>query len=259
MVVNFIGLTGPQGVLPLVYTQLVRDRIRDRDLAMRDFFDLFNHRVISLFYRAWEKYRFAIAYEKGRDNLLSRYLLDLVGLGTRGLQDRQAVADESFIFYAGLMSQRPRSAKAVQQVLIDYFDVPVRIEQFAGAWYPLSASDQCRLGEGEGISADLGIGSVVGDEVWHQQSRVRIRLGPLTLRQYLDFLPGGPAHLPLRALARFFAAQELEFEAQLVLRREETPRCTLGEEGDGAARLGWVTWANTRGMDRDPADTVLRL
>ena len=31
---------------------------------------------------------------------------------------------------------------------------------------------------------------MVGNEIWDQQSRVRIQLGPLTLEQYMDFLPG---------------------------------------------------------------------
>jgi type VI secretion system protein ImpH len=188
MVVNFMGLTGPLGALPLVYTAQVMDRVRSRDTTMRDFFDLFNHRMISLFYRAWEKYRLAVAYERGKQNNVSHYLLDLIGLGTPGLQNRQAVADDALIFYSGLLSQRPRSATALRQILIDYFDVPVEIEQFAGSWYRLDIRDQCELDEGEGISTQLGFGAVVGDEVWYQQSRVRVRLGPLELEQYLDFV-----------------------------------------------------------------------
>ena len=65
----------------------------------------------------------------------------------------------------------PRSAAALRQVLADYFDVPVEIEQFVGAWYPVDAESQCCLGEGGGYSEQLGFGAVVGDEVWDQQSR----------------------------------------------------------------------------------------
>ena len=259
MVVNFMGLTGPQGVLPLAYTELVMDRLWHRDRAMRDFFDIFNHRIISLFYRAWEKYRFTVAHERGRQSKLSHYLLDLLGLGTAGLENRQAVADESLIFYSGLLSQRPRSATALRQVLSDYFGAPVEIEQFAGSWYPLDVEDQCLLEDRGALNTQLGLGAVVGDEVWYQQSRVRVKLGPLPLRQYLDFLPGGTAYEPLRSFTKLFADQELDCEAQLILRRQETPRCVLGQEGETAARLGWVTWAKTAGMDRDPGDTILQL
>ena len=259
MSVNFMGLTGPQGVLPLVYTALVRSRMRERDATLADFFDIFNHRMISLFYRAWERSHFTVAYERDGRGALSQYFLDLVGLGTPGLQNRQAVADTSLIFYAGLLAQRPRSAQALRQILEDYFDVPVAIEQFAGSWSRLSDSDQCHLGASAGISTELGRGAVVGDEVWYIQSRVRIVLGPLSLRTYLGFLPGGAAHEPLRAITRLVGEQELDFEVQLILKREETPLCVLGEEGEGAPMLGWLSWSRSAPLGRDPADTILQL
>jgi len=259
MSVNFMGLTGPQGILPLVYTTFVRARLREHDATLRDFLDIFNHRLISLFYRAWEKSKFAVAYERDRSGPLSHYLLDLIGLGTPGLQNRQEVSDTALMFYAGLLAQRPRSAQSLRQLLMDYFGVPVAIQEFAGAWSPLSPVDMCHLGESTGISAQLGLGAVVGDEVWYLQSRVRIVLGPLTLKQYLDFLPGGSAHEPLRAVTRLVGEQELDFEVQLILKREETPACILGEEKEGAALLGWLSWAKSAPLNRDPADTILRL
>ncbi len=125
MTVNFMGLTGPQGVLPNPYTSLIIERLRASDSSPRDFLDIFNHRIISLFYRAWRKYRFDVAYEQGERDLFSRHLLSLLGLGTEGLRDRQAVSDDTLIYYAGLLAQHPRSAQALQQILADYFDVPV--------------------------------------------------------------------------------------------------------------------------------------
>jgi len=258
MVVNFMGLIGPLGVLPLWYTNLVQERVRARDTALRDFLDIFNHRAISLFYQAWEKYRFTVQYERGGRDQFSHYLLDLIGLGTRGLQDRQAVADDALLYYAGLLAQHPRSALALRQILEDYFGVPVVIEQFAGAWFALERPNQCWLEERRDDAERLGFGVVVGDEVWDEQSRVRIRLGPLTLEEYRDFLPTGTAYQPLRALTRFFSC-EVDFEAQLVLKREEVPRLELGAEDEGAPVLGWVSWVRTVGMSRNPEDTILRL
>ena len=77
MKVNFMGLTGPEGVLPLNYTLLLAERARAGDSSAVDLFDTFNHRIISLFFQAWEKYRFWIAYERGDRDQFSHHLLDL--------------------------------------------------------------------------------------------------------------------------------------------------------------------------------------
>src|SRR5579872_306895 len=227
MVVNFMGLTGPQGVLPLFYTHLIIERIRQKDPGIAAFFDIFNHRMISLFYRAWEKYRFAIAYER-RDpeerDPVTHVLMHTIGIGTEGLQTRQAVPDEALLFYTGLLSLHPRSACALKNILWDYFDVPVEVEQFVGAWYRLDTATQCAFAR-DTTSEQAGIGVIVGDEIWDQQSGVRIILGPLSLKRYLDFLPNGDAYQPLKALARFFGGDCLDFEVQLVLKREEVPPC----------------------------------
>jgi type VI secretion system protein ImpH len=92
---------------------------------------------------------------------------------------------------------------------------------------------------------------------------VRLRLGPLTLAQYIDFLPDGSAHEPLRAITRFFAGEGLDFEVQLILKRDEVPVCelddTLSEQGRIVPQLGWSTWAKSAPMGRDPGDTILRI
>ncbi len=119
--------------------RLVLDRLRARDTTMRDFFDMFNHRMISLFYQAWEKYRFTVPYERGERNRFSHHVMALLGLGTPGLQNRQEVPDDALVFYSGMLSSHSRSAAALRQLLADYFGVAVEIEQFVGAWYPVDA------------------------------------------------------------------------------------------------------------------------
>ncbi|HET9409546.1 MAG TPA: type VI secretion system baseplate subunit TssG [Candidatus Sulfotelmatobacter sp.] len=259
MVVNFMGLTGPEGVLPNPYTSLIIERMRSSDYSLRDFLDIFNHRIISLFYRAWRKYRFDVAAEQSERELFSRHLLSLIGLGTDGLRDRQAVPDDTLIYYSGLLAQRPRSAQALKQILADYFDVPVAIEQFAGDWYRLDPETQCCFSDRNNGSEALGLGAVVGDEVWNQQSKVRIVLGPLSLERYADFLPDGKSWEPLQSWVRFFSNDEWEFEVKLVLAREHVPACTLGAEGTSGPQLGWVSWVKSVSMQRDPGDTVLAL
>lgn len=260
--VNFMGLTGPVGEMPVFYTAHMLERLRARDRTAADFFDIFNHRLISLFYRAWEKQRFAIRQERGDEGGLRQYVLDLIGLGTKGLQDRQAVEDSALVFFSGLLAQRPHSAHALENLIGGYFDVPVSVIQFVGSWRKLDESSLCRLEDDParaGFASQLGVGAVAGDEVWDPQSAARIRIGPLPLHRYLEFLPSGSAYPALRALALLFAGLEIDFEVQLVLQREDAPGCCLGAEGDTAPKLGWVTWVKSVPMDRDPDETVYRL
>ena len=259
MEVNFLGMTGPNGVLPLWYTALIRERMRAGDHTLPAFLDIFNHRMVSIFYRAWEKYRFTISYERGERRSFTQFLLDLIGLGTKGLADRQQVADDSLIFYSGLLGQKPRSAQALAQIVGDYFGVQVEVEQFLGAWYRLDEDNLCNLDvNGPDISEMVGGGAVVGDEVWDPHARVRLKLGPMPLEKYLQFLPNGPAHKPLRAILSFFSNDEFDFEVQLLLKRDEVPLCELGAEGEGAPQLGWVTWMRSVPMQRDPQETILQ-
>ncbi|MEP7355413.1 MAG: type VI secretion system baseplate subunit TssG, partial [Acidobacteriota bacterium] len=165
MTINFFGLTGPSGVLPDRYTELEIERIYNRDTTLRDFLDIFNHRFASLLYRAWDKYRFPVAYERGGKDPFTGYMLDLIGLGTPGLQNRQAIPDQALICFEGLLAQFPRSAEGFRQVLSYYFDVDVEIHPFAGAWRPLDAGSRTCMEGGRSQSERLGIGMVLGDEV----------------------------------------------------------------------------------------------
>jgi type VI secretion system protein ImpH len=257
--VNFMGLTGPMGVMPLDYSLQVLDRMRARDHAMREFYDIFNHRIVSLFYRAWERYQLDVGFERDRRDRFTQHLLDFLGLGTDGLQGRLPFADEALLFYVGLLALPTRPAVALEAVLEDFFGVPAEVEQFVGAWYAIDETTQGRVGD-DGPSGQLGLGAVAGDEVWDLQSRARIRLGPMSRREYDRFLPDGDAHQRLRALVRFFGGDQIDFEVQLVLARDEVPGLVLGAEG--AQPLGWSTWIRTRpagsyGGDAD--ETILRL
>jgi type VI secretion system protein ImpH len=259
LAVNFMGVTGPQGPLPHFYTTVILARLRSGDRTLRDFLDLFHHRMLSFFYQAWEKYRFAVSYERGERDRFSHHLLDLIGLGTLGLQERLAVPDDAFLFFAGILGQRPHSAHALELLLNDYFEVPFEVIQLVGSWFRLDDTTECCIGERSTPSEQLGLGAVVGDEVWNQQASARIRIGPLDLENYLDFLPNGSAYEPLRALLRFWTNEEIDFEVQLILEREEVPRCELGGEGDGAPQLGWVTWMKSKPMQRHPEETIFNV
>jgi type VI secretion system protein ImpH len=254
MVVAFMGLTGPLGLLPHAYTQLVMDRMRAQDSTLADFLDLFNHRLISFFFRAWEKYRFPVAYEKNRRDPFTEYLFDLIGMGTGGLRGRTSVPDEGLLLYAGLIAQRPHSAAAMKGVLQDYFGVPVEIRQFQGQWIPLEPEYRTFLGS---ANSALGDDTICGERVFTTYSKFRVRLGPLTFSRYRSFLPIGASHTPLTDLTRFLVSRELDFDVQLVLKKEEVPDCQLSSSAETPPMLGWTTWLKTRQLAEDASQVVL--
>jgi len=259
MTINIIGLIGPLGVLPVHYTEFAIERLRARDHTFVEFLDIFLHRAASVFYRAWEKHRFTIGYERDRQDPLSECIYDLVGLGTRSLRNRQPFHDETLAFYGGFFGLTARSSLALESMLADYFDVPVSVEQFIGVWRRLDECDQCELDVELSGSSELGLGAVVGDEVWDRQSRARIVMGPLSAERYREFLPDGSAFEPLRALTHLFSGEDIEYELQLILKREEVSGCELGAE-HATVQLGWFTWMKSKPeFDRNPGDTVLLL
>lgn len=170
----------------------------------------------------------------------------------------QGLRDETFIYYSGLFALMPKSALALESIVGDYFGIPVEVEPFVGTWRTLHQPDYCVLGDNISEACMLGWGAVAGDEIWDQQSRVRLKLGPLTAAQYRDFLPSGAAWPELKAMLRGFYGRDLEFEVQLILRREDVPAPELRNPGQGALCLGWDTWLKSRPeFGRDPGDTIL--
>ena len=251
----FMGLIGPLAVLPRHYTELMLERARRHDNALRDFLDLFDHRIISLFYRAWEKYRFYVGFERtvksgGGYDPFSMHLFDLVGMGTGGLRGRLAFGDEALLLYTGLLAQHPRSASALANILSDYFAIPVKVKQFVGQWLDITDENRTRLGQANNT---LGSSAVAGTRIWDQQAKFVLRVGPLGWPEFSRFLPTGDGFQALVQFARFCAGQEFDFDVQLVLKAPEVPWCRLGEE---RARLGFSTWLKTEEFRRD-ADQVI--
>jgi len=278
---TFMGLTGPNGAMPQSYTEMVMQRSREHDTAMQAFFDLFNHRLLSHFWRACAKYRLDLSYElkpddgktapvhpdAGRDPVtpdpVTQGLLSLVGLGLPGLTGRLPVEDERVIYYGGHFSHRPATAVGLEQILTDYFGRSVTVQQFHGRWLFLPPEEQTRLGDGR-----LGIDTVAGSRVWDVQGSLRLRIGPLDWDGFRRFQPGGKDLDRLAAMARLYIGPEYAFDVQVVLAREAVPRLQMpssaqeaGQDaGRDGPRLGWNTWLvhDTPRTDAEDAVFLIR-
>ncbi len=252
----FTGLLGVSGVLPLHYTEMLAQReIYERDRTPRAFFDIFINRAVTLHYAAWKKYRLGIQYELDRRERFLPLILSLSGIGMRSLRDRMVdgegdVFDQAIAHYAGGIRQHPVSAAFLQRILTDYFRVPIRIEQFVGAWYSVPDEARTRLGMG---NARLGSTALAGDRVWQRDLRMRLWVGPLKKRQFDDFLPGGSAAKALAKWVTLLTGVCLEYEVRLTLKAEDV--AGIGLQKDKGARLGWDTYVSSRPETQARSDT----
>lgn len=253
VMVNFMGMAGVSGVLPTHYTELALDRIRHRDSSLWAFLDIFTHRAVSLFYRAWAKYRFPVNYETGNDPFTG-FLFDFAGLGTDGLRGRSHVEDESMLPYVGLIAQKPHSQNALENIISDYFVITAKVVQFFGQWLPLGPDDVTLIGK---QNATLGLNSITGTNVWDQQSKFRLRLGPLTFTQFLAFLPNGSARGALQSIVKLIAGIEFDHDVQLRLLGRQVPSTILTTRAVRKPMLGWTSFLKTKPVEGVDEQLVL--
>lgn len=248
--VNFFGMLGPNGALPMHLTDYARQRLLHHgDETFVRFLDILHHRFMALFYRAWAQAQPTVSLDRPAEDRFSVYVASLIGLGQPSLRGRDAVPDHAKLFQAGALGRQIRNSEGLAEVLGTYFGLPVQVEQFVGHWMPIEQQDQSRLS-----ACRLGQSAVVGRRVWDRQSKIRLRIGPMSLKRYLEFLPTGCAMRKLVDWVRFYTNGELFWDVQLVLDRKEVPVARLGRSG----ALGWSGWLAAR-QDRyaDVEDLIL--
>ncbi|MDX2132083.1 MAG: type VI secretion system baseplate subunit TssG [Planctomycetota bacterium] len=276
--VHFLGLLGPMGPLPLHFTEHALQReLHFKDRTFSRFLDVFNHRMVSLFYRSWAASQMPASYDRAlpvenadelddatRDRYLAGdadryavYVGSLFGLGGEETRLRDAVPDIGKLHFSGRLATPGRGPEGLCAILSKYFGVEVEVEEFAGRWLDLPEQYWCRLGA-PGPSSTLGTTSggmiVAGNRVWDCQGMFRIRLGPMSLADYQRLLPDGRAARRLDAWIRNYLGDEFSWEAVLALKASEVPPTRLG----GDARLGWTTWVRCGENTEDRDELVIR-
>lgn len=251
MTVSFMGLTGPSGALPTAYTELLLERRQQfRDDTLHAFLDLFSHRAVALFYQAWRKYRFWLAEEAGEQDGFGRNLLDLAGVGLsrlRGQAAQDGLLDERlFIYFAGLLSQKPLSALTLQTLVSGLFGVRAQLQQFAGQWLAVPLEEQSQLG---GNSCELGLSLFAGERQWDRQTRLQLKLCGLRRAQFDALLPGGSGAQALKALLQYAVGHQLAVDVCLELDRRDVPPARL--EATQPLRLGASSWLGPQTQDPD--------
>jgi len=261
LAVRFFGLLGPQGPMPLHITEYVRERLaQHKDGGIAHFLDLFHHRLLTLFHRAWAQAQAAVHLDRPQDDRYRAWLGAVSGQPA-GAQPG-ALPGAALAFQAGLLAGRSRHAEGLCKALTQYFGVPVAVEPHVGRWLAIDPRDRSHLGYAanraertQKTAASLGSAANAGVRAWDRQYRFRLHIGPLTRAQYDAFLPGGSAWKPLAEWVRLLAGDEMRWELQLTLLETERPPPRLGQ----GLRLGVASWlAQGKAGRREPRPLRIR-
>ncbi|MCG6202377.1 type VI secretion system baseplate subunit TssG [Psychromonas antarctica] len=225
MHVSFMGVTGTNGALPQHYTELVLERLKYKDTGMRDFFDLFNHRLLSLYYRAWEKYRFPIGFENNCEDHLDAF--------SGVLNELTGVTNSFGKYYAGIFNRKVRNVAGLKQMLSDFTGCEIDIEQFQGKWQSLAKSEQTQLGQRsrpEGKFSCLGVDASIGQKVWDINSAINIVIKPEADCKINDILHGGRTYRGINKIISQYVGKSIQHKIQLKVLVGQIPVASLSKK-----------------------------
>jgi type VI secretion system protein ImpH len=234
LAVGFLGLFGPQGPLPLHLTEYARDRIRQAgDTTFASFVDLFHHRMLALFHRAWSRSRATVSRDRPEHDRFRTYVGAAFGFGMPAQFDAGAVPDRAKLYFGGLFAMASRPPDGLKAILSGYFEKQVHITEFMGEWLELHEDDRFRLGHSPEVSC-LGRSTVLGRRVFSRSHKFRISLGPLGEADFARFLPRTRGLEQLSALVRAYAGPQLAWDLELIPAEDALTQLRLGRAG----RLG---------------------
>ena len=253
----FPGLLGPVGALPPAYNEAVMREERNRARGLKSFLDMLSTRTIELFVDASEKYRLPrlMRWRGGAGETFKNAVFALAGFRTARLRETAGVDDELILRFSGFFAARTRNASNLEAMLGEFTGLPVRVELFRGRWLSVPEAEQSRMTRD--APAQLGVDAMAGAAIRDFSGGFRVVVGPLAYADYLALAPGGRAARELFALTRLFVGSGLDFDVQVILRKEDVPFCNLGGKGGDRPRLGWNSWALGMPAARDSDDAIL--
>lgn len=249
----FFGLFGPNGALPIHLTELAYERFyQDKDETFARFMDVFHHRMLSLYYHSWAVAQPTVNFDRPEDDRFKDRVGAFLGQGFSAFKDRDAMPDLVKRFFCGHLSSQSRHVEGLTSLVSHFFELPVEIEEFVGQWLQLTEDLRCHIGWSTELGV-LDVSATIGSRVWVRHLKFRLIIGPMKLSQYQRFLPGGNSLDRLIAVVKNYIGDELIWDVNLILKKEEVSTVELGRQG----QLGWSSWLAVESPEEDARDLCL--
>jgi type VI secretion system protein ImpH len=233
--VKYLGLLGPQGALPLATTEEAYHYVLANDDAFPRFLDIFNHRFIQLFFRAWADSRPIAQHDRPDADRFVAYVGSAIGIGSKPYQHLDSVPDAAKLEFAGLIGAQAKSASRLAGAICGLFNVKAEVEEFIGTRLMIEAEEWTTLSGRHNV---LGGDALLGRSVFSVQDKVRVRIFTKSLAQYVRFLPTGDLCEPLADFVFFYNGEQLDWDVELAIPTGAAAAIQLGKFG----QLGWTSW-----------------
>ncbi|MBF0235357.1 MAG: type VI secretion system baseplate subunit TssG [Desulfamplus sp.] len=247
------GLLGCNGPMPLHFTEYIFKRVRHhKDNTLKNFIDMFHHRMISMYYRSWAVSQQAVSFESN-DDPIGEYIGSLIGRGTENSNRLDIVPRTARLYYSGRLMHPTMNAEGLCAILSDYFGVAAHIEQYVGQWLTIPEENRWYIGKSK-HTGSLGQNCVVGKRVWDCQHKFRVVLGPMKRFTYNRLVPGNTGFDLLKAWIKSYVGLLFDWEVQLVLLADEVPELKPNK----TIQLGYTSWLRNKKHKDDAGDLLLK-
>lgn len=237
LMLNIMGLHGAGSPLPAYFTEHVAKHQDETD-ALRDFFDIFNHRLISLLLESNQKYRYYKRYSAGAVDKVSSYFFSFMGQGNLAQRISSHIHWPRLMPFIGLLSFNGESAETMERVLQHYFDFShIQVCPCIRRWVAIAEDQQILLGTHNNI---VGENLVLGSRITDINGKFRISISELSWEEFYEYLPVGKHFATLHTLIKFILKSRLTFDIGLNLKPKEIQAWKIGTEN--TFHLGWSTW-----------------
>jgi type VI secretion system protein ImpH len=233
--VKHLGLLGPQGALPLSTTEEAYHYLLDQDDAFPRFLDIFNHRFLQLFFRAWADSRPIVQHDRPDADRFVAYIGSAIGVGSKPYLNLDSVPDRAKLAFAGLLGAQAKCASRLGGAVCGLFDVKAEVEEFVGTRLEIETAECTSLGRGNN---SLGKDTLLGRAIFSVQDKIRVRIYTKSLAEYIRFLPTGDLCEPLADLVFFYVGEQLDWDVEPAILAGAAEPIRVGSFG----QLGWTTW-----------------
>lgn len=247
VVIRCLGILGSNGALPTVLSEHIERRVRSkRDKTLYSFINLFQHRLFTLFYRAWALNQRCVDHGWGENGRHRNYHAALVGTGRHMKEYSSRIEPRGLIYHTGTFGGFTANRDALIAFLEDYFEVPFHLREFVGNWLVIPEAERACLGRVRSTTT-LGLNVVLGERIWNAHLRYRLHIGPVNHQDFLRFLPNHPSFYKLKDALRKYTGDHYDCVLSMTLRADSVPSVSLGQE----SFLGWNTWLGKRQQAED--------